>query len=140
MTMRFPYAPMRLRRPAVSLGGRTIRPRPLISVTLLGPADVSLQDGLLDTGADDTIFSDTVAAQIGLDLSNAPVGDAAGLGPGVFSLRFAQVVLRVADNFERREWTAWVGFTSAPLRHPTLGFAGFLQYFTATFYGDREEV
>ena len=36
--------------------------------------------------------------------------------------------------------SAWVGFTSAPIRHPLLGFAGFLQYFTATFHGDREEV
>ena len=34
----------------------------------------------------------------------------------------------------------WVGFTSAPLRQPLLGYAGFLQFFTATFHGDREEV
>ena len=25
-------------------------------------------------------------------------------------------------------------------RYPMLGFAGFLQYFTATFHGDREEL
>jgi hypothetical protein len=33
-----------------------------------------------------------------------------------------------------------VGFTSARLRFPSLGFAGFLQYFDALFRGDREEV
>jgi hypothetical protein len=33
-----------------------------------------------------------------------------------------------------------VGFTSCRLRHALLGFAGFLEFFTATFHGDREEV
>ena len=37
-------------------------------------------------------------------------------------------------------WKAWVGFTSAPLRQPLLGYAGFLQFFDATFFGQREEV
>ena len=41
---------------------------------------------------------------------------------------------------ERHEWPAWVGFTPAPLRRPLLGFAGCLQFFTATFSGDREQV
>jgi hypothetical protein len=34
----------------------------------------------------------------------------------------------------------WLGFTSAPLRQSLLGYAGFLQFFTATFYGDTEQV
>jgi hypothetical protein len=33
-----------------------------------------------------------------------------------------------------------VAFTSAPLRRPLLGFAGFLEFFTSTFYGDLEQV
>jgi hypothetical protein len=55
-------------------------------------------------------------------------------------VRYAEVTLRIADNQEQREWKAWVGFTAARLRQPLLGYAGFLQYFTATFHGDREEV
>ena len=39
-----------------------------------------------------------------------------------------------------REWEAWVGFTPVRLKRSLLGFAGFLQYFTAAFHGDREEV
>lgn len=31
-------------------------------------------------------------------------------------------------------------FTPARLRYPTLGFAGVLQFFTASFRGDRQEV
>ena len=41
---------------------------------------------------------------------------------------------------EQREWPAWVGFTAASMPYPVLGFAGFLQFFTATFHGEREEV
>jgi hypothetical protein len=33
-----------------------------------------------------------------------------------------------------------VGFTPVRLNRALLGFAGCLQFFTATFHGDREEV
>jgi hypothetical protein len=46
----------------------------------------------------------------------------------------------MTDGKEQREWPAWVGFTPAKLQSPLLGFAGFLQFFTATLRGDREEV
>jgi hypothetical protein len=97
-------------------------------------------DGLLDTGADDTVFSEDVAAAIGVDLTQAPIGGGLAVGGSVWPLRYARVTLRLAGRSERREWPAWVGFTSARLRQPLLGFAGFLQFFTATFQGDCEEV
>jgi hypothetical protein len=140
MTLRFSYAQGRAPQPLVWLGGRQTRPRPLVSVTVVGPKDSVAQDALLDTGADDTVFPEWVAAQIGVDLANAPTATGAGLSGAVQMVRFAQVTLRLADNFERREWLAWVGFTSARMRHPMLGFAGFLQYFTVTFHGEHEEV
>jgi hypothetical protein len=46
---------------------------------------------------------------------------------------------RMANGVEFREWPAWIGFGPA-VRKSVLGFGGFLQVFTATFYGDREEV
>jgi hypothetical protein len=95
---------------------------------------------LLDTGSDDAVFPDTLARRIGLDLDGAPQGEAAGVGSGALPLRFAEVRLRLAGAGELREWRALVGFTSGPLNRPLLGFAGFLQFFTATFHGDREEV
>jgi hypothetical protein len=81
-----------------------------------------------------------VASRIGIDLSTADIGEGSGVSSGAAPLRYALVTLRVTDGHEFREWTGWVGFTSAPLRLPLLGFAGFLQFFTATFHGDREEV
>ncbi len=38
--------------------------------------------------------------------------------------RFAEVMLRISDGRENRDWPARVGFTAAPLHRPLLGFAG----------------
>ncbi len=140
MSLRFRYKSFRFSHPIVPLDGRTIRPRPVFSVTVIGPRGSMPQDALLDTGADDNVFPDRIAQLIGIDLTNAPSRRVGTLLSNSVLVRYARVTLRIADNQERREWEAWVGFTPAPIRFPTLGFAGFLQYFTATFHGDREEV
>lgn len=140
MPMRFSYLSVQAAAPVIALGGRPMRPRPLIGVTVIGPA-ASLSDrGLLDTGADDTVFPDHWATKLGLDLSQVPTTTSKGVGGQGLTVRFAVVKLRITDGVEFREWPAMVGFVAgAPIR-PLLGFAGFLQYFTATFHGDREEV
>ena len=138
--MRFPYKMTRVGRPVLTLGGRWVRPQPLIHVALVGPIATRPVLGILDTAADDTVFPDYVAARIGLDLTGAPTGSSSGIGNFPVLLRYAQVRLRVAQGGEFREWPAWVGFTSHPARYPMLGFGGFLQFFSAHFHGDREEV
>jgi hypothetical protein len=109
-------------------------------VTLVGPGGTYLKDGRLDTAADDTVFPENTAAQIGIDLTTAPQGLTSGIGLVPVPVRYAEVTLRLAGVKEFREWPAWVAFTPARMRNPLLGFAGFLQFFTATFHGDREEV
>ncbi|MGH7223261.1 MAG: hypothetical protein ACRELF_08535, partial [Gemmataceae bacterium] len=91
------------------------------------------------TGADDTVFPDRFAALIGVDLAGAPLGQATTANRAHFPVRYSQVTLRLTDGVERREWPAWVGFSPA-ISRPLFGFAGFLQFFTATFHGDREQV
>jgi hypothetical protein len=140
VSLLFPYHYQRSNQPLVTLRGRFVRPRPIIPVTIIGPARTLLRVGLLDTGADETIFPDYVAQFIGLDLTNAPSGSSTGVATGAVQVRYAEVRLRIAKANELREWRAWVGFAAAPLRRPLLGFAGFLQYFEASFRGDREEV
>lgn len=140
MSLRFRYKPFRFSHPLVPLDGKRVRPRPVFSVTLIGPHGSTAQDALLDTGADDTVFPERIAHWIGVDLTHTPLGYASGLSHGSVPVRYVRVTLRIADNHERREWEAWVGFTPARIRFSTLGYAGFLQYFTATFHGDREEV
>ncbi len=140
MSLVFPYTTFPTPNPIWTLLGRQGRPRPVIFVAVIGPNGTAVEKGLLDIGADDTVFSDTVASHIGIDLSQAPTGGASGVGPmAAVVLRYAEVVLRISDGKEHREWPARVGFTAAPLHRPLLGFAGFLQFFTATFHGDREE-
>jgi len=140
MPLTFGYLLLQARRPVVTLAGRLTRPYPIIEVTVIGPSGTRIVQGLLDSGSDDTVFPDFVAAQVGIDLTGAPAGSASGVGMVSASVRYAEVSLRIANGGERREWRALVGFTSAPLKRSLLGFAGFLQFFTATFRGDREEV
>lgn len=140
MSLRFPYKPYKTKKPLWSLGGRKDRPRPVITIAVVGPAGTFPYPALLDSGADDTVFPELAASLLGIDLTNAPVGEAGAVGGATAVVRYAQVTLRITDGIEYREWTAWVGFTPAKLSRPLLGFAGFFQYFTATFHGDLEEV
>jgi hypothetical protein len=140
MSLVFPYRRGRSPRPVVSLGGRTGRPRPLIDATLVGPTGSKIVTALLDSGADDTVFSDQVALSIGLDLSNAPRHIMSGVGSPPYIISYAPITIRLTDGKEFREWPALVGFTSARMVHPLLGFAGCLQFFDALFRGEREEV
>jgi hypothetical protein len=137
--MRFPYRRIKIRRPAPGLGGSLVRPRPIVTVSLMSPTGYDLQDALVDSGADDTVFPEDVAIHLGLDLSNAPVGEASGVGSTAIQLRFAPIELRLTDGREFRQWTAVVGF-SPRIKQSLLGYAGCLQYFTAKFDGDLEEV
>lgn len=140
MSLRFPYLQVGKGQPIVSLGGKVHRPRPVIGVSIAGPADMIPYDGLLDSGSDDVLFPEAIAALIGIDLTNAPRGAASAFGHAAIPIRYAEATLRIADNQERREWRAWVSFAPVVRRYALLGYAGFLQYFTATFHGDREGV
>ena len=139
--MRFKYFQAKPPRPAVTLGGRLTRPRPLVLVSLIGPAGIYVRRALLDTGADETVFPIVAANSAGINLANSPTGHSSGVGSGSTSqLLYAQAKLRLSDGREFREWTAWVGFTAAPLDQPLVGFAGCLQFFHANFLGDQEAV
>jgi hypothetical protein len=140
MSLLYRYHLLQANQPVVSLGGRWVRPCPIIPVSVIGPANTRALNALLDTGADDTVFTESLAVSLGVDLTGAPTGQARGADGSLIPLRYAQVTLRLASGSERREWPAWVGFTPAPLSRALLGFAGCLQFFDATFRGAREEV
>lgn len=139
MTMRFPYTQLPARQPVISLGGRWVRPRPRVRITVVGPSGAYVRHALLDTAADDSVFPEFAASQIGIELAAAPVGEASGADGTPILVRYAAVELRLTDGKEFRVWPAWVGF-AARLKQPLLGFAGCLQFFGAYFRGDREEV
>lgn len=138
--MRFRYVAYAVSRPVVSLSGRLSRPRPIIPVTFIGPTGVHLRDALLDTGADDTIIPDILAPRLGINLARAPRGVAMGLGGQPIGVCFARLSLRLTDGVENRVWQAWVAFAALQPQRTLLGFSGGLQYFSAHFHGDLEEV
>jgi hypothetical protein len=109
-------------------------------VTLVGPGGSLPQDALLDTAADDTVFPQYSAQFLGIDLANAPVGTAKVIGGAVVQVRYAEVVLRIADQNESREWKTWVAFAQGRMPFALLGFAGFLEFYSATFDGANEVV
>jgi hypothetical protein len=128
--------------PIPSLGNTLIRPRPLIAVRLTGPADSRAYDGFLDTGADDTVFTESYAAVLGIDLSQAatrPLGLAGR--HQIVPCRYAQAEIGITDGIESYVWTAIVGFVPITMHYCLLGYAGFLQFFDVAFHGaDREAV
>lgn len=139
--MRFPYVLIPTGRLVPPLGGRTVRPRPLVEVGVVGPVTTRARPALVDSGADDTVFHESLAAIIGVNLSNAPALNMnVATAGGVVPVRYAPVMLRLTDGQEMREWPAVVAFTPARLVYPMLGFAGCLQFFDATFRGAAEVV
>ena len=70
-----------------TLGGRAVRPRPLVDVSVISPAATLVRQCLLDSGADDTLFLESWAPLLGIDLGSAPVGTAAAAGVTLLPLR-----------------------------------------------------
>jgi hypothetical protein len=135
--MRFPYRLAKRSHPVVPLKGRFVRLRAIVAVTLIGPKGGWVDDALLDTGADDSVLPGSFAKRIGIDLSQAQMGTAEGVGLGKVAVKYVEIMLRLTDGHEFREWPAWVGFTDNPIRRSLLGFAGCLQFFSANFFGNR---
>jgi hypothetical protein len=80
-----------------------------------------------------------LAARLGIDLSQAPQGEAATVGGSPVPYHYAVVHLRLSDGYEECEWDAIVGFVAAPMRWAILGYAGALQYFDLQFRGLHRE-
>ena len=139
MIVRYTRCPVRSGVPA--LAGAMIVPRPILPVQTIGPGGARLRDGLLDTGSDETVLDPTIASLIGVDLNQAVERGIHLVGRGQIRCRYAPVKLRISDGVgETYEWDTIVGFAPFPLLRCLLGFAGFLQYFDASFRGAAEEV
>jgi hypothetical protein len=137
--LRFPYLPLPTRRPVPSLGGATVRYRPLLAVRLRSPSGSRLFDGCLDSASDDVLFPRRLAAPLGIDLVGATQGEAWPVGGVAIPYLYARVTLQVTDGREECTWEATVGFVDQPLRWALLGHAGFLEFFDTELRGDRRE-
>jgi hypothetical protein len=136
----FPYLPLPTKGPIPSLGGATVRHRPIVSIRVFGSLGSRLFEGCLDCASDDTIFPLSLARRVGIDLTGAPRGEAQPVGGMIVPFSYATVTLRLTDGFEICEWQATVGFVDLPLRWALLGNAGFLDFFDTELRGARREV
>ena len=131
--MIFPLHAYRVKNPVPSLGGGTIRYKPIIPITIIGPSGQLAREALSDSGSDDVVFPLDYAAHIGVDLSTALQGHAGGVGSTQpVAILFAPVILLLSDQTETCRWRAVVGFTQARLRLPLFGIAGGLEHFLTT--------
>jgi hypothetical protein len=137
---RFPYQdePLSGRPPPSLPPSATVRWRPLVPVSIIGPTGKRrvFSRAVLDPGADDTVFPLAVVGLIDVTLRPDSGHRVRWRGQG-YSLRFGDVELELSDGTEVRRWPAVVGFSVAPLRYPILGISGCLQFFDARFLGER---
>ncbi len=138
--MIFPYLPLPTKGPIPSLGGATVRYRPILSTRVFGPLGSRLNDGCLDSASDDTIFPLSLARRLGIDLTGAAQGTAQPVGGLTIPYSYATVTLRLSDGIETCEWPATVGFVDLPLRWALLGHAGYLEFFDVELRGAHREV
>jgi hypothetical protein len=108
-----------------------MRHRPLVPIRLIGPRVLHPIDGCIDCATDDTLFPEHLAHRLGIDLTNAPQGQAQPPGHAPILVLYHRVTLLLTDGFETCEWEAIVGFVALPLRWALLGHAGFLDFFDA---------
>ena len=137
--MRFPYVALPTRRPIYPLGGILVRHRPLVAVQVRGPSGARSLSATLDSGSDDTLLPAYLAPRLGIDLAQAPAGEAGTIGGSPIPYHYAMMRLRLSDGYEECEWDAIVGFVAAPMRWAILGYAGALQYFDLQLLGFRRE-
>lgn len=140
MPLHFPFVRRPARRPVYPLGGVRYRFLPIFAVVLSTSGGSIIRDGLLDTGANDTVCPDTFAPSLGVDLTQAPEGEASGAGGTVLPVRYATVQLRITDTKESCVWDAIIGFAPLGANRVLLGQTGFLQYFDVSLINPFREI
>ena len=113
--------------------------RPEIQVTIHGPRGSRDLLALVDTGADNTIFPEATASALGIPLIPTAGPSARAYGGQAISLSYAHVELELILEAVRWQWYARVFFAASAAQGESvvLGHQGFLEYFTATFFGDE---
>lgn len=117
--------------------------RPEIVIDVIGSRDRASIQALVDTGSDETVFPMSLARAIGVEVDRESVGKASAVGGHEIDLLPGAVTLQVAQDGQVWRWRAVVEFLD--VREPEnevalLGYAGFLEYFRATFDSENLEL
>ena len=134
--MNFPY----LSYLAQDNGTQTQLYRPVIPVDLARPSGELDFYGLVNTGSDDTLISRFLAKELGLEIDDSQTSNVRGIAEEIVTIASAVVELRIADETEFASWEASVGVIGVEEEEHDfviLGHSACLDFFTATFDGDR---
>ena len=135
--LQFPYLdePLTGPPPPSLAPGAVVRYRPLIPVTVVGPAGQRrFSRAVVDSGGDDTVFPIGVLALIGV-APRPDSGHRIRWRGNLHPLRFADVDLVFADDAASCRWPSVIAFSPAPLPYPILGNAGCLEFFDVRLLG-----
>ena len=80
--LRFSYIALPTHRPVYPLGGAVVRHRPLVAIQVQGPSGTRSLTATLDSGSDDTLLPAYLAPGLGIDLDQAPQGEAGTVSGG----------------------------------------------------------
>jgi hypothetical protein len=139
--MRFPYASYEVDpSPTVPNG---ILYRPEVTIDVIGPVTTETIQALVDTGSDETVFPVSLANAIGVRLDHSSTGQASAVGGHAVELVPGSVTLQMTRSGELFRWETKVAFLET--QHPDeevalLGYAGFLEFFQATFNSENHEL
>lgn len=139
--MKFFYASYEVEPSATFPEGIVYRPEATIRVG--GPRGNETIQALLDTGSDETVFPATLAKVLGVDLDYDATSQASAVGGHEVRLVPGTVTLELSHGGEKYRWSSLASFleTEEPEDEVALlGYAGFLEYFQATFDSERNEV
>ena len=117
--------------------------RPVITIRIIGPKSEARWDALVDSGADETLFPLSLAEVLGVELDQEFISEAADISGDRLKIQYGDVVLRIETEQDDIEWKTTVGFVdfgSASDEVIILGHGGCLDFFTATFDGEKAEL
>jgi predicted aspartyl protease len=139
--MKFPYRVDLARSPET--GEPELLLRPVVPIHIVGQRRSGTYWALVDTGSDKTVFPQSLATDLGIELSD-------GRGPGLtayggqnLTVKFGTVEVSLSQENESVRWmlkAQFVECTSSDEEVILLGHDGFLEFFVATFDGMQAEV
>jgi hypothetical protein len=136
--MRFRYSSYEVDASPTVPGGVLYRPE--VNVSIIGPRGSEIVQALVDTGSDETVFPTSLADAIGVQLNRNSTGRASAVGGHAVELVPGDIAIQISNNDESYRWRTTVAFLEVDLPEDEvalLGYAGFLEYFRATF--DRRD-
>jgi hypothetical protein len=113
--------------------------RPVLTLRIIGTKSQVSSRSLVDTGADMTVLPKKIASFVGITILSTNPSTALGAG-GEIEIAYGNVVLELSSGKKSYRWCATVGISSEPWEEAVLGHVGFLQYFDATFLGEKRAV